>query len=369
MIKSCYIHIPFCSNICSYCDFSKMYYHKKMVNDYLNSLEKEINTYYEGETLNTIYIGGGTPSCLTEEELTRLFTILNKLNKSKEIEYTIEGNFENTTKEKLEIYKKYGVNRLSFGIESIDQNNLLFLNRTLDKNNVLEVLNNSRSLGFNNINVDLMYALPNETLDTLKKDIDYILSLNVEHISTYSLIIEDNTILKQKNIKNINEDLDSEMYELISSELKKNNYIHYEISNFAKKGYESIHNTCYWNNDEYYGFGLGASSYIKNERIENTRSFNKYIEGDFRKNIELIDENSKREYEVLLNFRKKDGINLLDFRKKYHKELKDYYDYNYLIENNLLKEEDNHLFIPEDKWYISNEIIINFLEREKEDVK
>ena len=189
MIKSCYIHIPFCENICSYCDFCKLLYNEKIIDKYLDCLEKEIEEKYKKEKLETIYIGGGTPSCLSINQLERLFEILSRLNKDENIEYTIEGNFSSTTKEKLLLYKKYGINRLSLGIESIDKDNLKFLERKLDTKDVKRKILLMKKLGFNNINVDIIYAIPNESLEILEKDIDFILSLNVEHISTYSLMM------------------------------------------------------------------------------------------------------------------------------------------------------------------------------------
>ena len=236
-VKSCYIHIPFCNKICSYCDFCKIFYNKKIIKKYLEVLEKEIDINYKNEVLDTIYIGGGTPSSLDLDELEHLLNIIDKLNKSKKVEYTIEGNFESTTKEKLDLYKRHGINRLSFGIESIDKINLKLLERDFDETKVKQVISYSKKIGINNINVDLIYAIPNETIDILKKDIDYILSLDIPHISTYSLIIEDNTKLKINSIKNISEDLDYEMYDFICNRLKDNNYKHYEISNFSKEGY------------------------------------------------------------------------------------------------------------------------------------
>ena len=365
MIKNCYIHIPFCENICSYCDFCKMYYKEELVDKYLNTLEQEINSIYKGEELETIYIGGGTPSCLNIKQLERLFVILSKLNKSTNLEYTIEGNFSSTTKEKLELYKKYGINRLSLGIESINKNNLKILERNTTKEEVRNKIKLMRDLGFNNINVDLIYAIPNESLEILKEDIDFILSLDVEHISTYSLIIEKNTKLYINNCNNIEEDLDYEMYNLITDTLKNNNYNHYEISNFSKVGYESRHNNCYWQNKEYYGFGLGASSYINNIRITNTRSISNYLDNKYILEKEYITNEDKEEYEIILGLRLLKGINLKEYKKKYHKELIEKYDYNELLRNNLLIINNNYLSIPEDKIYISNEIIVRLLEKEK----
>ena len=365
MIKSCYIHIPFCENICSYCDFCKLLYNEKIIDKYLDCLEKEIEEKYKKEKLETIYIGGGTPSCLSINQLERLFEILSRLNKDENIEYTIEGNFSSTTKEKLLLYKKYGINRLSLGIESIDKDNLKFLERKLDTKDVKRKILLMKKLGFNNINVDIIYAIPNESLEILEKDIDFILSLNVEHISTYSLIIEENTKLFINREKNIDEELDFKMYNLITRKLKKKNYIHYEISNFCKKGYESKHNNCYWLNKKYYGFGLGASSYISNKRITNTRSLSKYLQNDYVSEIEELSNDDKIEYEIILNLRLLNGIDLNRFYSRYNYNLLDAFDCNDLIKNNFLQLYKNFLRIPEDKIYLSNEIIVKLLQNKK----
>jgi oxygen-independent coproporphyrinogen-3 oxidase len=238
------------------------------------------------------------------------------------------------------------------------------MDRVLDKNKVINMIDYCKEIGINDINVDLIYALPNEDINILKEDIDFILDLDITHISTYSLIIEEHTIIYINKVKNISEDLDSEMYKYICNRLKDNGFIHYEISNFCKAGYESKHNLCYWKNLEYYGFGLGASSYISNERIENTRSYTKYIEKNWVKGKELLSDKDKIEYEIMLNLRMSSGIDLDLFYQKYQKELKDFYDYQNLVNDKLLCLEENHLFIPENKWYISNEIIVRLLERE-----
>ena len=289
MIKSCYIHIPFCKNICSYCDFCKIYYNELFVNKYLDSLENEINTYYKGDLLNTLYIGGGTPSSLNLEQLTRVFNILSRLNKSNNIEFTIECNIEDISEDKLKLFKSNGINRLSIGIESFNEDNLKFMDRpSIDLNKIYLA-----KKYFDNINIDLIYALPNESLDTLNKDIDEALKLDVKHISIYSLIVENNT--KISDIKPIDEELDYEMYKLICDRLS--NYNHYEISNFAIPGYESKHNLTYWNNEEYYGFGLGAAGYVNSIRYTNTKSINNYIKNQYNRVEEVLSLDDKEKYE------------------------------------------------------------------------
>ena len=364
MIKNCYIHIPFCDNICTYCDFCKRYYNKKYIKDYLNSLEKEIDSIYKGEELDSIYIGGGTPSSLDLDELECLFRIINKFNKANNCSITIEANFESIDYDKLDLFKKNNVNRISFGLESINDDNLKLMGRVLDKDRVKDIIGYCKDIGINDINVDLIYALPNEDISILEIDIDFILDLDVTHISTYSLILEEHTILYINKTNNISEELDSEMYEYICNRLKNNNYIHYEISNFSKVGYESRHNICYWKNNEYYGFGLGASSYIDNKRIINTKYLSRYINNNYIDSYDELSIKDKQEYEVILNLRIKDGIDLDDFYNKYSIKLEDVYNYESLVKEGLLELKNNHLYISEDKWYISNSIIVKLLEGE-----
>ena len=364
MIKNCYIHIPFCDNICTYCDFCKRYYNKKYIIDYLNSLEKEIDSLYKGEELESIYIGGGTPSSLDINELELLFKIINKFKRSSNCSITIEANFESIDYNKLDLFKENGVNRISFGLESINDNNLKLMGRVLDRDKVKDIIDYCKKIGINDINLDLIYALPNEDISILEKDMDFILSLDVTHISTYSLIIEEHTILYINGINNISEELDSDMYEYICNKLKSNNYIHYEISNFCRKGYESIHNMCYWKNKEYYGFGLGASSYIDDRRIINTKYLSRYINNNYIDSYEELSIRDKQEYEIILNLRIKDGIDLDEFYNKYNIKLEDIYNYFDLVKEGLLELNNNHLYINEDKWYISNSIIVKLLEGE-----
>lgn len=362
-MRSVYIHIPFCENICSYCDFCKMFYNEKMVDSYLDELHREIKETYQNDLIKSIYIGGGTPSCLNIKQLEKLFSIINIFKKDKDFSFTIEGNFESTSFDKLQLYKKNNVTRLSFGLESVNENNLKFLDRKCDILKIKETIFYAKKLGFD-INIDLMYALPTEDMTILNKDLDFILSLDVNHISTYSLIIEDHTKLKINNVQNISEDLDYLMYETICKRLKEKGYLHYEISNFAKEGFASVHNLCYWQNQEYYGFGLGASSYLSNKRMTNTKSITQYLKGLYSYYEEVLTKKEVIEYEIILRLRLNRGISLKEFFEKYHKNLLDIYDYQELLALKLLNLEEDRLFIPEEKWYISNEIIRRLLEAE-----
>ena len=352
---SIYIHIPFCNTICTYCDFCKMYYNKKYIDNYLDSLEKEIKDRYKGEIVKTIYIGGGTPTSLDEEELDKLFKRVSVFNREDDIEFTIEGNVESIMEDKLKIMKKYGVNRISIGVQSFDDDIIKILGRNHNKElvfNKIKLIKNYIS----NINIDLIYAVTND-IEIVKKDIDYFLELDIPHISLYSLILEDNTILKINNYHNINEDIDYEMYKYIENTLESYGYIHYEVSNYAREGYQSKHNLVYWNNNYYYGFGLSSTSYLNNERIVNTKNLSKYLKGNYINGIEYEDKDVRIENEVMLGLRKLSGINLNEFKKKYNVSLFDVYDIDNLIKDGYLEIEGNYLKINKDYIYTMNEIL------------
>lgn len=354
-MKSVYIHIPFCKTICSYCDFCKMYYYEELVDKYLIELEKEIKEKYKNETIETLYIGGGTPSVLNIKQLKKLFEIIKPIKKTKNIEFTFECNIENITKEKLELLYENNVNRLSIGIQTFNEKFLKFLNRNHTKEVIKEKIKQAKQIGFKNINVDLMYAFPNETIEDLNNDIEEFLKLDIEHISTYSLIIEPHTKLYVEKIKNIDEDLDRKMYDTICEKLK--DYNHYEISNFAKENYESKHNLTYWNNEQYYGFGLGASGYIDNIRYDNTRNMKKYLEGKYIQEKITLDKNMTIENEFILGFRKIKGINICKFNKKYGNIF--YENVKKLIEEGKIINDGENLYIKD--IYTSNNVLIEFI--------
>lgn len=361
-INGVYIHIPFCDSICSYCDFCKFLKNDEWINKYLIALEKEIKNKYKGEEIETLYFGGGTPSCLNIEQLEKLFNIIKIFKKNKNIEFTFECNIENITKEKLELLYKNGVNRLSIGVQTFNVNLLKKLNRNHNKEEIKDKIDLVKSIGFKNINIDLIYAFKDQTIEDLNNDIEEFLKLDIPHISTYSLIIEPNTKLYIDNYKNIDEDLDYEMYKLICNKLKDNGYNHYEISNFAKVGYESKHNITYWDNNEYYGFGLGASGYIDNIRYDNTRNFNKYLNLEYIKESHKLDLKETIENEFILGFRKINGIDKNTFYKKYNKDIKSIEIVNKLLKENKLLENKKNIYINPEYIYVSNDILLEFID-------
>lgn len=360
-MEAVYIHIPFCKHICAYCDFPKVLHIDSFVEDYLESLKKEIEDNYEGERIKSIYIGGGTPSCMTKKERIKLFRILSIFNLTPDCEYTFEINPNDIDDDLLDDIVAGGVNRVSIGVESFDPDKLKILEREANYEDLEHKLDLIRKRGIENINLDLMYAVPGEKLNVLKQDIKKLISLKPTHISTYSLILEDHTKLKNKNVEYINEDLDRKMYDTICDKLKKAGYVHYEVSNFAIAGCESKHNLNYWNNDEYYGFGLGASGYKDAFRYTNTRNLHEYIEGKYRQESLLMSYKDQMDNELMLGFRKLKGINVDDFYNKYGENIQDVYPVKELMAENNLIYRKGYLYIPPEKIYVMNEILLKLI--------
>ena len=352
-MRGVYIHIPFCKEICSYCDFCKLYKNDDLIEKYLEALEKEVEKYYMNDKVKTIYVGGGTPSCLNKKELEKLFTIIDKFKISKNAEITFECNISDITLPLLKLISKKGVNRLSIGIESFNKKFLDIMHRSyMDVNKKMKMVKKY----FKNVNADLIYGLNNETIDDLEEELDKILKLNLKHISIYSLILEKNTLLSINNYKEIDNDMSRTMYDIITKKLKENGYIHYEISNFAKPNYYSRHNMIYWNNMEYYGFGLGASGFVNNKRYTITRSLNNYL-NDFKRVEEYeVTEKENMENEMILGLRKTKGVSKSRFYHKYGKKIEDVFNVKNLSFNK------NNYYIPEKYLYVSNSILEDFVD-------
>lgn len=359
-LKSAYVHVPFCKKICSYCDFCKNFYNEKLVDDYLLALNDEINSSYQGETLETLYVGGGTPSCLPLKTLSKLFKVLRIFNLQDDYEFTFECNYEDITESLLKLLVSNRVNRISIGVQSFNNKYEKLLERNINKDLMLGKVKLAKKY-FNNINVDIMYALPGQTISDLESDVNMFLSLNVSHISTYCLMIEPHTKLGIKNVSLLADDYQSKMYDLIVEKLKNNGFKHYEISNFAKEGHASKHNLVYWNNEEYYGFGAGASGFVRKVRYDNTKSVVNYVNGMRKINVENVTKKQMMLDEVMLGFRKISGINKDDFFNKYGVSLEDVFDVKPLLKIGLLTKHENNVMIPESKLFVSNEIILQTL--------
>ena len=316
--KALYIHIPFCTHLCAYCDFPKLIYNSRFVGAFLDALIDEINSY-DIEQCPSIYIGGGTPSSLNEEELIKLLKVVSpKLKKYGE--FTFECNIENISKNKLLILKQYGVTRLSFGVQSFNDELLKSMNRHHNKEQTLEVIKIAKEIGFTNINIDLIYGFKEQTKELLIKDLETFIGLNIPHLSIYSLTIHKNTVFGINNYQEQDEDSSRDYYDLILDFMVKHGYTRYEVSNFALEGYESKHNQVYWNNDEYVGVGLGAEGYLDDIRYANTRSISSYIKGKTIKTKEEVSLYDKMLYEIILRLRTKIGIDKEIFKSRYGSE-------------------------------------------------
>ena len=315
-ISALYIHIPFCESICDYCDFAKLQYFHNFAEQYLNALEKELNEVVDNKDLKTIYIGGGTPTSLNDQQFERLLLMVEPYALSVE-EFTVEANPESLSLSKIKLMKKYRVNRVSIGVESTDDTILKAINRKHTFNDVKAAVKNLRDNGIDNINLDLIIGLPNVSSKMLEQDIRNILSLNPNHISAYSLTVHEHTKFFLDHIYEPTEDFAYEAYKRINDVLEEHGYSHYEVSNWAKDGYESKHNLTYWRNERYYGVGLAAAGYVGNIRYKNTTNFKKYVSFKNEKEEEIVSMKDEKDYELMLRLRTKYGINFQEYKDKF----------------------------------------------------
>lgn len=313
--KPLYIHIPFCQHLCAYCDFAKVYYDERQADDYLDALIHEIQSYHITDC-PTIYIGGGTPSALSIEQLDMLLCFVAPLLEKKG-EFTIECNIENVDENKLALFRKYGVNRLSFGVQSFQPTLLQKMGRHHQKEDVIRVVHLAKEFGFNNINLDFIYGFPSQTLEDLMQDIKMFCALKVPHLSLYSLTISPHTLFSLSKVEERDQDTLRTYYDAIYNRLQKAGYHRYEVSNFALEGYKSKHNPYYWRNDEYIGVGAGAHGYFHGIRYENTKSIPHYIEGKRRIEEETVTKKDQILYEIMLNLRMEEGLHHTQFVARY----------------------------------------------------
>lgn len=311
-----YIHIPFCESICDYCDFTKLQYFHSFAKKYLVALKRELNERVQNKDIKTIYIGGGTPTSLDDTQFETLLKMVKPYSNNV-VEYTVEANPESLSLSKIKLLKKYGINRVSIGVESTHDQILKSINRKHTFSDVKSVMRNLRDNNIDNINLDLIIGLPNVSFKMLEEDIINILSLKPNHISCYSLTVHEHTVFYINKIEEPDEEFAYQAYKSISSLLEKNGFTHYEVSNWALPGYESKHNLVYWNNKRYYGIGLGASGYIGNIRYKNSTNFNQYVSFINEIEQEIVTPSDEKDYELMLRLRTKFGVNLIDYQKKF----------------------------------------------------
>ena len=327
-----YVHIPFCKSKCFYCDFISYCNKENIWKDYIDSLKEEIRFNKEklkNKLITTIYIGGGTPSIIDSAYIKEVLEeIKDNYNIDENCEITIEVNPGTVSKDKLLDYKEVGINRLSIGLQSTNNDLLKQIGRIHTYEQFLDTYNSAKEVGLNNINVDLIIGLPNQILDDVEDSLNKVIELNPNHISVYSLILEEGTKLEQMvNAKKVtlpDDELERKMYWFVKNKLEEKEYIHYEISNFAKKGFESKHNTDCWNQEEYIGFGVAAHSYMNGTRFSNIENVEKYIENikenKMIKNImihEVQTKKSKQDEYMMLSLRKLEGVAVKDFKNKF----------------------------------------------------
>ncbi|BAV58919.1 MAG: radical SAM family heme chaperone HemW [Candidatus Endomicrobiellum trichonymphae] len=371
-----YIHIPFCKQKCLYCSFFSVKYDNVLANRYVDALIEHVGQF-KNENILSIYVGGGTPSVLSSEQIQKLLQALSDiLNLSTIKEFTFELNPESVSKEKLHILKQLGVNRLSIGLQSVEDKSLKFLGRLHSFKTFCYVYDTARKEGFTNINIDLIYGLPKQTLEDWEQVLKKTLLFNSEHLSLYPFSVEENTPFYKNGIIT-NDDIQRDIYDESMKILTNNGYNHYEISNWSKKERESFHNTNYWRNLEYIGLGAGASGYLKRRRYKNIENIEKYIElcsslqvvkGDcFRQYSNLSFLETENEYidsklykteTIMLGLRLLDeGINISCFNNPKH-----YYILLECLKNKMLNRKGGRIKLAKEYIFVFNQIVLKFME-------
>ena len=322
---SAYVHIPFCTQICYYCDFSKVFIKNQPVDSYLEHLLEEFRSY-DIQKLRTLYIGGGTPTALSASQLEVLLKGLTKnLDLSALEELTIEANPGDLDADKIAVLKNSAVNRVSLGVQTFDDKMLKKIGRSHLEKDIYENIDRLKLAGFDNISIDLIYALPGQTMEQVKDNVAKAIGLDIPHMSLYSLILENHTVfmnrMRRGKLPLPKEELEAEMFEYIIVELERVGFEHYEISNFSKPGFESRHNLMYWDNAEYYGIGAGASGYVNGVRYKNHGPIRHYLsaveEGNARITEEHLSQKEQMEEEMFLGLRKKSGVSMARFEEKF----------------------------------------------------
>ena len=362
-MKGVYIHIPFCEKKCSYCAFSSFVMGKDKIDEYILHLTKEIRKR-KGEEVDTIYIGGGTPSLLDEKQIKDIFSALKETFKiSKDVEITIECNPNSLTKEKAKLYKKLGINRISIGVQSLDDDKLKFVGRKHNAKQAKESIEIVKKCGFDNISIDLLIGLKGETEENFLSQLKILVDMGVKHISTYMLQIEDKTMLKKMVEENPNllpnDEENVDIFEKTAKFLRKNGFLHYEVSNFAKKGFESRHNKKYWSGEEYIGFGLSAHSFEKGVRKANANTFKDYYQGKIALEEKLTDK-QKIEEHIMLGLRCNLGIDT-KYLERLNYNILDNENFKDFKEKGILIEEGNKVNLNPDFYVINNYVIVNLL--------
>lgn len=364
MCKSAYVHVPFCKDICSYCDFTRCRYHEGLANQWLCVIEQEIKEKLNGIDLHTLYLGGGTPSALTLTQLTQLLNCLSPYTACIE-EYTMEANIESFDNEKIKLARAFGVNRISLGVQSLQPSLLKLIHRHHQREDVFACIERIHQHGIHNISIDMIYGLPSQTMQMWKDDLQDIIKHGcISHISLYALTIEEHSEFGRKGIVNIDEDIEADMYEYAVDFLKQQGFVHYEISSFAKPGMESRHNLTYWRYDDFIGIGLGASGKQRHVRYDNTKNMQVYFEhGASPQEISLTKEDEMFEM-IMMSLRTSKGLNRHLFQKRYGVEIAQRYPQTIqrYLEKGMLCMEEGFLRVNEAGMELLHDILVSFME-------
>ncbi|MDH9159938.1 radical SAM family heme chaperone HemW [Staphylococcus succinus] len=369
-VKSAYIHIPFCVRICTYCDFNKYFIQNQPVDQYLDCLIEEMEQS-DVRQLETVFVGGGTPTALNYDQLKKLLVAITRIFKIKG-EFSFEANPDELTIEKVQLLKDFGVNRLSMGVQTFNPELLEILGRTHKTEDIYQSVANARQVGIPSISLDLMYHLPHQTIEDFKDSLEKALALDIDHISSYGLILEPKTkfynMYRKGQLKVPNEDIGEEMYEYLLERMEQSDMHQYEISNFGKDGHESEHNKVYWKNEGYYGFGAGASGYVNGERYNNVNPVNHYIKKIQNKERPILDStfptlSEQMEEEMFLGLRMNQGVNKSRFQQKFNTSIDNIFGtvINDLIERELIIEQEGYISMTERGKVIGNVVFESFL--------
>lgn len=373
---SAYIHIPFCEHICYYCDFNKVFLEGQPVDEYVEMLLKEMEItlkQHPVKELETLYVGGGTPTSLTAVQLDRLLAGAREILPFKEgKEFTVEANPGDLTKEKLQVMKNYGVNRLSMGVQTFDNRLLKKIGRKHTAEDVYQTMRFLEEENFTNVSIDLIYALPGQTLEGYRETLNQALALDLPHYSLYSLILENKTMfmnwVRQGRLELPDQETETRMFEETIQAMEKKGRHQYEISNFGLEGHESKHNLMYWNNDHYFGFGAGASGYLGNKRYRNKGPIQHYLRplraGELPVlKTEVLLRKNQIEEEMFLGLRKKIGISKQHFYERYQQTIESLYSkvLTDLEKEGLLVNESDRIYLTPKGTFLGNEVFERFL--------
>ncbi|GAB3071126.1 radical SAM family heme chaperone HemW [Salinicoccus sesuvii] len=370
MAESLYIHIPFCNRICTYCDFNKVLINNQPVDGYLDALISELRDI-EPQSLRTIFVGGGTPTALSESQLSRLLAAVTDRFQVTE-EFTFEANPDELTPGKLDVLKNYGVNRISLGVQTFNEDLLNVLGRSHGYNDIFNAINHMEKIGLNNYSLDLMYNLPGETMQDLDDSLKHIRTLSPKHISWYSLIIEPHTVfynqIRKGRMKVDDDDVEARKYQRVINGLSELGYPQYEISNFSQPAFESEHNKTYWKNEPYYGAGAGSHGYIDNTRYYNIKPINHYIQsmeetGSVVKETLALDQKAQMEEEMFLGLRMNRGVDTARFEEKFGRSMDEVYGtvINQEISKGHIEASKSRVALTEKGRMVGNTVFMEFL--------